>query len=127
MWTPLKSLWNKKMTPAKRDAYLKAAFRKVWRWGVERKAALAAALKGGKYVCKLCPSGNLHRKDDVKVDHINPVVDPKKGFVSWDEYYKRMFVAADGLQVLCDDCHDKKSKAENEERRKTRAKRKAQK
>lgn len=45
----------------------------------------------------------------VCVDHIEPVVDPSKGFQTWDIYIERMFCTAKGLQVLCKDCHDEKT------------------
>jgi len=51
------------------------------------------------------------------VDHIEPVVDIKRGFVSWDEYIKRLLVEKKGLQVLCRDCHDKKTKEERGQRK----------
>ena len=46
------------------------------------------------------------------VDHIDPVVDPKVGFVDWTTYIERMFVEEDGLQILCKECHDKKTRFE---------------
>lgn len=53
----------------------------------------------------------------VAVDHIKPVVDTNTGFVSWDEYIKRMFCPKENLQVLCDGCHDIKSEAERGKRK----------
>jgi hypothetical protein len=53
------------------------------------------------------------RNKNVFVDHIDPVVDPAVGFVSFDEYIERMFVEKEGLQVLCAECHTIKT---NEER-----------
>jgi hypothetical protein len=52
------------------------------------------------------------------VDHISPVVDPKKGFVSWDVYITRMFCEIDGLQVMCKPCHKIKTAEEKLERKK---------
>jgi hypothetical protein len=49
------------------------------------------------------------RVRNVAVDHINPVVCPVAGFTSWDELIDRMFVEADGFQVLCTECHKKKT------------------
>ena len=54
---------------------------------------------------------------DVQVDHIKPVVDPKKGFISWDVYIDRMFCEQKNLQVLCKDCHKIKSKKERDARK----------
>ena len=49
---------------------------------------------------------------EVNVDHCNPVIDPKVGFVDWDVYIKRMFCGKENLQVLCTKCHDKKTAGE---------------
>lgn len=60
--------------------------------------------------CELC--GREVPKKDMRADHIEPVVDPNQGFVSWDEYIKRMFCEREGLQGICVTCHDKKSERE---------------
>ncbi len=60
------------------------------------------------------------------VDHVKPVI-PVEGFKAsrrnflgydFNEVIRRLFCEADGLQVLCKECHDIKSKKENEDRRK---------
>lgn len=48
------------------------------------------------------------------MDHINPVIDPARGFVSWDEVVKRMFCEVDGYQILCSKCHKQKSTVERQ-------------
>jgi hypothetical protein len=48
----------------------------------------------------------------VQVDHINPVVDPAKGFINWDIYIDRIFCEVDKLQVLCRSCHKEKTAEE---------------
>ena len=68
------------------------------------------------YKCAVCLS--TFPAKDVQVDHIDPVVCLKKGFVDWDTYIKRMYVAADGLQVLCKPCHLIKSNEERKQRKK---------
>ena len=55
---------------------------------------------------------------DVQVDHIKPVVDPKKGFLNWDEFINRMFCEIENLQVLCKPCHKVKTDKEKLERKK---------
>ena len=62
------------------------------------------------YLCECC--GLEFPAKDVQVDHILPVVDPAKGFISWDVYIERMFCDKDNLQVLCKTCHDAKTKIE---------------
>jgi len=55
---------------------------------------------------------------DVQVDHIDPIVDPKKGFQTWDKFIERMFVEIEKLQVLCKPCHKIKTDQEKLERKK---------
>lgn len=66
------------------------------------------------YVCAKCEEEFTQK--DVEVDHIEPVVDPKVGFISWDEYIKRLFCDATNLQVLCKGCHKKKSNTEKKKK-----------
>ena len=62
------------------------------------------------YKCKKCK--NEFTSKDVEVDHIKPVIDPKKGFVSWDDYIARLFCDETNLQVLCKTCHKIKTDKE---------------
>lgn len=71
------------------------------------------------YKCTLC--GNIFPAKEVVVDHIDPVVSPTKGFVSWDDYIERMFCEADGLQVLCKSCHKVKTNEERQCRKNSKA------
>ena len=68
------------------------------------------------YVCASC-KGEFPLKE-VSVDHLLPVVDPHKGFETWDTYISRLYCEEDGLQVLCDACHTRKTAEEREERKK---------
>lgn len=64
------------------------------------------------YQCAKCKCEFTSK--DVEVDHIKPVIDPKKGFKSWDEYINRLFCTEDNLQVLCKPCHKIKTNKEKE-------------
>lgn len=64
------------------------------------------------YECAEC--NEEFTQKDVQVDHIKPVIDPKKGFISWDVYIDRMFCESKNLQVLCKECHSIKTKKEKE-------------
>ncbi len=55
---------------------------------------------------------------DVQVDHVLPVVDPKVGFVSWDDFINRIFCEIENLQVMCKPCHKVKTEEEKLERKK---------
>jgi hypothetical protein len=43
--------------------------------------------------------GTLKKTAIVAIDHVNPIIDPAVGFVSWDVYIDRMFNG--DLQILC--------------------------
>jgi 5-methylcytosine-specific restriction endonuclease McrA len=66
------------------------------------------------YKCAKCKKGYV--ATDVQVDHIDPVVDPAVGFVSWDVFIDRLFCKADNLQVLCKPCHAIKTKLERKKK-----------
>jgi hypothetical protein len=57
---------------------------------------------------------------EVQADHINPVIDPTVGFVSWDSVIERMFCETDGFQILCKTCHTVKSNAEKRQAKERR-------
>lgn len=67
------------------------------------------------YKCNKCKKDFTLK--EVVVDHIHPVIDPKRGFVSWDEYIDRMFPDISGFQILCQNCHKEKSNMENKQRK----------
>jgi 5-methylcytosine-specific restriction endonuclease McrA len=106
-----KSEWNI-------EGYIFGALRKIWRWHPVRRAALKASSCGiERHVCAKCKE--VFPKKQVQVDHINPVIDPKTGFTTWDSYITRLLrVTILDVQVLCKVCHRQKTNAENTERRK---------
>jgi len=67
------------------------------------------------YRCEKCRL--VYARTGVSIDHIKPVVDPKKGWQGFDEYIARMFVGVSGFQILCTRCHDEKTKRENKIRK----------
>lgn len=82
----------------------------------EKKINPATGRLAQHYQCKLCKKE--YTSTNVEVDHIQPVVDPDKGFIDWNSYIERLFCDEEGLQVLCTSCHDKKSKKETKRRTK---------
>lgn len=74
----------------------------------------------GHVECASCY--DLFTKGHYAVDHIEPVINIKDGFMGYDTMYKQLFCDASGLQVLCKPCHAKKTKGENAERRKHKKK-----
>ena len=67
------------------------------------------------YRCEKCRL--VYGRKGVSIDHIKPVIDPKKGWQGFDEYIARMFVGVSGFQILCKECHDEKTKRENKIRK----------
>ena len=104
---------------------LRAAFRK-WppKFDVLKNAAVCKKINESTgrlathYRCTKCRE--LFPQKQIQVDHVQPVVDTKKGFVSWDVFIDRLFCEADNLQLLCKNCHKEKSKKERKHRDKQR-------
>ena len=114
-------------TEARFKSFVTSALRAASRRWPPKYAALRAAFAGrqvnaktGKlamhYKCAKCKK--LFVAADVQVDHIKPVVDPKKGFVSWDDFINRIFCEIENLQTLCKPCHKVKTDQEKLERKK---------
>jgi len=110
-------------TTARFNSFITSALRSAHgRWGPKTDAKKRARVRRGVYVCELCGvegpatlpplKGKVRRRNNAAVDHIEPVVDPAIGKTTWDEFIARMFVEADGYQVLCYDCHSKKTEEE---------------
>lgn len=116
-------------TEARFFNFIKGALRQASnRWPPKYKVKTEARVERGKYKCagynreahivdaSLPPiKGNKRRINNAVVDHIEPVV-PLTGFISWDDIIERMFCEVDGLQVLCYDCHNKKTREERQKR-----------
>lgn len=73
-----------------------------------------ARIARGLYRCEACKT--VLRNGEYQLDHIIPIINPTRGFVSWDDYIGKLFVGADGLQLLCIPCHKTKTNKENERR-----------
>lgn len=124
--TPSKSRNGGQWTEARFRSFVISALRAASRrwpvkWTVLKDAFVGKTVnaKTGKlaqhYKCNKCKAN--FPAADVVVDHINPVVDTMDGFKTWDMYVERMFVEADGLQVLCKPCHTDKTTSERKERK----------
>ena len=83
---------------------------------VRKEVKARARMDRGIYQCELCKK-RLHN-GEYALDHIEPVVSVTRGFVDWNEFISKLFVDASGLQLLCKDCHSRKTKQENITRRK---------
>lgn len=97
-----------------------------YRWAERSKAIKAARVERGRYKCATCGDTSLKNGEYV-LDHRSPVV-PLEGWNgSWDIYIERMFVKAEGFQVLCNPCHDIKTETEVAIRKMHREKKKVEK
>ena len=103
----------------------KASLRWYARGLAQKKAVVRKEGRKNVYVCAKCEQ-EIYRKD-TKLDHIEPVVDPKKKGFTLDEFVARLLVEESGWQVLCKPCHDIKTKEETDERVNTRKSKKVRK
>lgn len=103
-------------TESRFHSFVKGALRYAsQKWGPRFDALKAAEVgvkinkktgrKAKHYKCAMC--GVEATSTGIAVDHIEPVIDPAVGFVSWDSVVERLFCEADKLQVLCHSCHKK--------------------
>ena len=98
-WPPKYTI--KKEARIERGIYRCEGYKKRW----HKVPASLPALPGKK------------RQDNALVDHIEPVVSTTDGFTGWNDMIERMFVEKDKLQLLCRDCHNKKTADEREQRK----------
>jgi hypothetical protein len=116
---------------ARYHSFIKGALRQASvRWGPRLSCIKRARVSRGVYKCEKCETigpatlppkeGNKNRIKNIIADHIDPVIDPSVGFVSWDSVIERMFAEEEGWQAICHACHSGKSGEELEIRIKAR-------
>ena len=66
------------------------------------------------YRCAICRK--VFSRKGVSVDHIVPVIDPRRGWQNWTEYIRRLFCDVDGFQIICSKDHDAKTARERKVR-----------
>lgn len=93
-----------------------------YKWPPRSEALKQARVERGFYRCNMCK--DTFERKNVQLDHIIPVINPKDGFIDWNNYIERMFPEVDGWQVVCTACHDAKTEIENKLRGKSRKKKK---
>ena len=83
-------------------------------WAERNLAVTMARVERGWYKCATCDE--RFKRDQIQVDHIQPVV-KLKGWTDWDDYINRLFCEEhSGYQILCKPCHIKKTALENHQR-----------
>lgn len=83
-----------------------------------QKTDRATGKKRDLYECAGC--ARLFKSDEVHVDHIQPVFDPRKRVPAEETDYTqlvhRMFCEIENLQILCHTCHGIKTENERKQR-----------
>ena len=91
----------------------------IAKFAMEQAVSSVIGVKGGKrWRCSCCGLGNFTR-DQVQLDHTDPVVPLGSSAkeMSWDLIIDRMFKCpVNNLKCLCKECHRTKTNGENEER-----------
>ena len=131
-----------KIDPIKFKSRIISALRKLtWSWPPRKEVSDRAKRAPATFECAKCSYWCYTGKSDknfkalqeeypkqklkmekTRDDHVLPVIDVKDGFVDWNTLIERMFCAEENWQVLCDTCHDEKTKQEREERKKWKKK-----
>lgn len=88
--------------------------RSSFRWRARTEAMQNARVERGKYKCNECK--DLFGPKQIILDHIEPVVDPKVGWVDWNTFIERLFVPAEKFQILCHACSSVKTEIEDKMR-----------
>lgn len=94
------------------------SYRWPGRWLAEKRSKVGR----NQYCCENPDCGVIVGKRETSMDHTIPVVDPEKGFTTFDEYIDRMFCDQTLFKRLCHSCHDEKTQKENSVRKETRRK-----
>lgn len=111
------------MDQYKKSFVLNALSRATYKWKGRWEAEKLSKLDGrNQYKCAMCPEGTIHPKKDTQMDHIQPKIDPEKGWQGFtDEMIDRMFPYKEGWQRLCKEHHAQKTASENVIRKESRS------
>lgn len=96
----------------KRTSFVKHVLRQAsLRWPARNDALKAARVERGFYQCATCK--DRFKREQVHLDHIEPVVSVKEGYTDLMSWINRLLVDVDGFQVLCEQCHSQKTFCED--------------
>jgi 5-methylcytosine-specific restriction endonuclease McrA len=108
------------------NTFVKATLRSAsLRWWSRDAVYKRIRVDRGQYKCEDC--GEIFKQKEIQIDHIEPVIDIRLGFTTWDDYIMRLFVEPDKLQGICASCHSRKTMLEDAMREHFNKKRKKQK
>ena len=86
-----------------------SSLRRLWMKDPNRSATKKRNKIGyNQYRCECCKE--IFPNKEVQVHHIESCIDRSVGFISYDEFIKRLFVPEDKLKLLCLSCHKKEHK-----------------
>lgn len=103
---------KKKQSKQNLATFVKGILRRgSFHWKARQEALVNARVERGKYKCASCQ--DLFGPKEVDLDHRYPVIDPKTGFTTWDDYINRLFCSSEDFDVLCKACHEAKTKMED--------------
>jgi 5-methylcytosine-specific restriction endonuclease McrA len=103
---------KKKQKKQNLNTFVKGLLRRgSFHWKARNDALVAARVERGKYKCASCE--DLFGPREVQIDHIFPVIDPKVGFTTFDDYIVRLFCDTEKFQILCTQCHNVKTMQED--------------
>lgn len=88
--------------------------RASYRWPHRNEALKRARVDRGVYKCANC--GGHFKKDQIAIDHIEPVVSVNSGWTNFDDFIRRLYVKTEEFQILCSHdggCHDSKTRLED--------------
>jgi len=100
----LRAAWNR--YPVKYEAINRAFVKKA----INPKSGREAKM----YRCAIC--NNVFVVKDVEVDHINPT-GTLKTYADLPQFVRNLFCSVDELNVLCKECHQKKTQKERADAR----------
>lgn len=69
------------------------------KWYANNEVFKRCRVSRGNYKCEGC--GQILKKKNLQIDHIDPVVDIKTGFQNLHDWVLRLFVPPEKLQALC--------------------------
>ena len=82
---------------------IRTALRRVWGWSRARRLTAQRCIRNKKWsYCEKCKKRSPH----IKIDHIVPCGAVDGGYI------RRLFVSSQGLQGLCNECHNEKTRIE---------------
>lgn len=98
---------------SKNEKFIMGELRRIAHMYEPRKECIRAArVAPNQYKCAECKQDHF-RFQDMKADHVDPVIHPEIGFIDIATFAYRLFPELCGWQALCDPCHKAKTKQEN--------------